>query len=141
MHACMRCVALPAAPIRTTPTSILPLTLTARRHTSHPAFYSLPPPPLLVLLCFSNKCNKYNNITAESSARSAVKLEEMTRLLERLAMDKVAEGDDAGARQVLQVGRLLQETSWCLQETRDACRTAVGGVLGAGTRCGWCRQA
>jgi hypothetical protein len=27
----------------------------------------------------------------------------MTRLLERLAMDKVAEGDDAGARQVLQV--------------------------------------
>lgn len=53
--------------------------------------------------------------TAESSARSAVKLEEMTRLLERLAMDKVAEGDDAGARQVLQekaaVAEVLSRTS------------------------------
>jgi hypothetical protein len=54
--------------------------------------------------------------TAESAARSAVKLEEMTRLLERLAMDKVSEGDDAGARQVLQVRSRLQIV---------ACRTLV----------------
>jgi hypothetical protein len=52
-----------------------------------------------------------------------VKLEEMTRLLERLAMDKVADGDDAGARQVLQVGCVLAgnhnacSQMACLQET------------------------
>lgn len=40
---------------------------------------------------------------AEECARTAVKLEEMLRLLEQLALDKVQEGDDAGARKVLQV--------------------------------------
>jgi hypothetical protein len=35
---------------------------------------------------------------------------EMTRLLERLAMDKVSEGDDAGARQVLQVRAIASRT-------------------------------
>lgn len=41
--------------------------------------------------------------TAEDCAKTAVKLEEMVRLLEKLALNKVAEDDDAGARQVLQV--------------------------------------
>eukprot|EP00775_Hariotina_reticulata_P001987 gene1987-2309_t len=39
--------------------------------------------------------------TAESCARTAVKLEEMTRLFENLAVDKLTEGDEEGARQVL----------------------------------------
>lgn len=42
--------------------------------------------------------------SAESCARTSVKLDEMTRLLEKLALDKVAEGDEAGAREVLKVG-------------------------------------
>ncbi|KAF8054895.1 hypothetical protein HT031_006894 [Scenedesmus sp. PABB004] len=53
--------------------------------------------------------------TAESCARTAVKLEEMARLLERLALDKVAEGDEPGARAVLQekvaVAEVLARTS------------------------------
>jgi hypothetical protein len=40
---------------------------------------------------------------AESCARTAVKLEEMMRLLENLAVEKLTEGDEEGARQVLQV--------------------------------------
>jgi hypothetical protein len=40
---------------------------------------------------------------AEAAAASAVKLEEMRRLLEGMAAAKVADGDDDGARSVLQV--------------------------------------
>ncbi|KIZ00689.1 hypothetical protein MNEG_7277 [Monoraphidium neglectum] len=39
--------------------------------------------------------------TAESCARTSVRLEEMIQLLERLALEKIKDGDEEGARQVL----------------------------------------
>lgn len=42
---------------------------------------------------------------AESCARTCVRLSDMNRLLEDLALEKVKQGDEAGAKQVLQVRR------------------------------------
>jgi hypothetical protein len=102
-----------------------------------------PSPPLLLL----------RHRTAESAARSAVKLEEMTRLLERLAMDKVSEGDDAGARQVLQVQTWSHMSagngftaryagSNCLQDAEVdmlGCVAKVLGIFLSFVCHGWCQ--
>jgi hypothetical protein len=56
----------------------------------------------------------------------------MTRLLERLAMDKVADGDDAGARQVLQV------RSRCNQVLHMARRTGCSMRLQQLLAGNWC---
>ncbi|KAG2440701.1 hypothetical protein HXX76_003559 [Chlamydomonas incerta] len=47
--------------------------------------------------------------TAESCARTCVRLSDMSRLLEDLALEKVKQGDDAGAKQVLQEKNSLKE--------------------------------
>jgi len=47
--------------------------------------------------------------TAESSARTAVRLEDMSQLLERLALEKVQDGDEDAARQVLKEKAAVKE--------------------------------
>lgn len=53
--------------------------------------------------------------TAESCARTSVRLEEMVQLLDKLALEKIKEGDEDGARQVLKekasTGDVLQRTN------------------------------
>ncbi|KAG2441958.1 hypothetical protein HYH02_009752 [Chlamydomonas schloesseri] len=47
--------------------------------------------------------------TAESCARTCVRLSDMSRLLEDLALEKVKQGDEGGAKQVLQEKKSLKE--------------------------------
>ena len=58
---------------------------------------------------------------AESCARTAVRLEDMSQLLERLALEKVQDGDEDAARQVLKVTGFLIFYLCCLKQL-DLCR-------------------
>ncbi len=62
-------------------------------------FTSCSPPP-----ASPHHTDSSSSLAAESAANTAVKLEGIMKNLERLALEKVQQGDEEGARMILQVG-------------------------------------